>query len=94
MTKCCKSWKVSCGRDESYRSPDDRGIANLWTQYINETMAICVLTHPQRRDLALKYTILMADIGRYAEDGAQLLIKHGWLEQPPLASDRNELAEK
>jgi spore coat protein CotF len=52
------------------------------------------LSVSQRRDLALQYTILMADIGRYAEDGAQLLIKNGWLEQPPLASDRNELAEK
>lgn len=48
----------------------------------------------QRRDLALDYTRLMADVGLYAEDGAQLLIKHGWLEQPPLAADRENLAKK
>lgn len=50
------------------------------------------LSVSQRRDIALKYTYLMADIGRYAEDGAQLLIDNGWLEQPPLAEDRDNLA--
>ena len=48
----------------------------------------------QRRDLALVYTRLMAEVGLYAEDGAELLIKHGWLEQPPLADDREDLAKK
>ncbi len=48
----------------------------------------------QRRDLALKYTLLMADIGRYAEDGAELLIDNGWLEQPPLAEDRRKLSNE
>ncbi|WP_077211947.1 DUF3231 family protein [Bacillus dakarensis] len=47
----------------------------------------------QRRDLALKYTSMMAEVGLYVEDGAQLLIKHGWLEQPPLADDRENLAK-
>jgi hypothetical protein len=52
------------------------------------------LSVSQRRDLALKYTLLMADIGRYAEDGAELLIENGWLEQPPLAEDRRKLSNK
>jgi spore coat protein CotF len=52
------------------------------------------LSVSQRRDLALKYTFLMADIGRYAEDGAELLIENGWLEQPPLAEDRRKLSNK
>jgi Protein of unknown function (DUF3231) len=52
------------------------------------------LSVSQRRDIALEYTRLMAEVGVYAEDGAQLLIKHGWLEQPPLASDRENLAAK
>ncbi|MFE8695934.1 DUF3231 family protein [Cytobacillus sp. FJAT-53684] len=46
----------------------------------------------QRRDLALEYTRLMAEVGLYAEDGSQLLIKYGWLEQPPLADDWEKLA--
>jgi spore coat protein CotF len=52
------------------------------------------LSVSQRRDIALKYTLLMADIGRYAEDGAQLLIENGWMEQPPLAEDRDHLANQ
>lgn len=48
----------------------------------------------QRRDLAFEYTRLMAELGLYAEDGAELLIKYGWLEQPPLAEDRESLASK
>jgi len=52
------------------------------------------LSVSQRRDLALKYALLMADIGRYAEDGAELLIENGWLEQPPLAEDRRKLSNK
>jgi hypothetical protein len=52
------------------------------------------LSISQRRDLAVDYTKFMAEVGMYAEDGAQLLIKNGWLEQPPLADDRDNLADK
>ncbi|SET56987.1 Protein of unknown function [Oceanobacillus limi] len=44
-----------------------------------------------RRDLAGKYTALTAELARFAEDGANLMINKGWLEQPPLASDRRHL---
>ncbi|MGX6444436.1 DUF3231 family protein [Neobacillus sp. K501] len=47
----------------------------------------------QRRDLAVEYTALMAEVGLYAEDGAQLLIKYGWLEQPPTAANREKLGK-
>ncbi|WP_088103931.1 DUF3231 family protein [Halalkalibacter urbisdiaboli] len=47
-----------------------------------------------RRDLAFEYTRLAAEVGLYAEDGAELLIKYGWMEQPPLADDRENLANK
>lgn len=46
----------------------------------------------QRRDLAMEYAKLMGEVSLYAEDGAELLIKYGWLEQPPLAVDREKLA--
>jgi hypothetical protein len=52
------------------------------------------LSVSQRRDLAGEYASFMAEIGLYVEDGAQLLIKYGWLEQPPLATDRNKLAKE
>ncbi|ETI69080.1 DUF3231 family protein [Neobacillus vireti] len=44
-----------------------------------------------RRDLGLKYASLIPEISLYAEDGAKIMIKHGWLEEPPLADDRDQL---
>lgn len=52
------------------------------------------LSVSQRRDLALEYSRFIAETGLYVEDGAQLLIKNGWLEQPPLSDDRKNLAKK
>ncbi|MDR3564052.1 MAG: DUF3231 family protein [Negativicutes bacterium] len=45
-----------------------------------------------RVDVATDYMRLMGEIAAFGEDGAQLMIKHGWLEQPPQAADRKELA--
>jgi hypothetical protein len=45
-----------------------------------------------RRDLSVHYVRLTAEISAYAEDGANIMIENGWLEQPPLASDREALA--
>jgi hypothetical protein len=47
----------------------------------------------QRRDLGAQYEFLILDITRYAEDGANLLIEHGWLEQPPMFANREELSK-
>jgi hypothetical protein len=44
-----------------------------------------------RRDLGLKYASLVPEISLYAEDGANIMIKHGWLEEPPQADDRDHL---
>ncbi len=46
-----------------------------------------------RRDLGVQYTRLIAEITKYAEDGVQSLIKNGWMEQPPMAADRRDLAK-
>jgi Protein of unknown function (DUF3231) len=47
----------------------------------------------QRRDLAAKYEFLILDITRYAEDGVNILIDNGWLEQPPTFDDRDKLSK-
>jgi hypothetical protein len=52
-----------------------------------------VSTSP-RRDLGTMYTRLMAEITKYSEDGANIMIDSGWLEQPPTAADRDELAKR
>lgn len=33
-----------------------------------------------------------AEIAKYAEDGANMMINNGWLEEPPLSEDRDKLA--
>ncbi|WP_338449903.1 DUF3231 family protein [Niallia oryzisoli] len=44
-----------------------------------------------RRDLGMRYASLLPEIALYAEDGANIMIKHGWLEEPPKADDRDKL---
>ncbi|MBM7691672.1 hypothetical protein JOC77_001079 [Peribacillus deserti] len=37
----------------------------------------------QRHDLPAKLAVFMKDIYEYAHEGATLMIRHGWLEEPP-----------
>ncbi|ANS76874.1 hypothetical protein AWM70_21705 [Paenibacillus yonginensis] len=46
-----------------------------------------------RKDIAAAYIRLAAEIAAYAEDGAVMMIKHGYLEEPPEAPDREALAQ-
>ncbi|WP_163527405.1 DUF3231 family protein [Halobacillus ihumii] len=46
-----------------------------------------------RRDLGLAYTRLMADTALYAEDGSNIMIDNGWMEQPPGSVDRDKLVK-
>ncbi|KAA9021115.1 DUF3231 family protein [Niallia endozanthoxylica] len=43
-----------------------------------------------RRDLGLKYLSLIPEVALYVEDGANIMIKHGWMEEPPQAFDRDK----
>jgi len=52
------------------------------------------LSVTQRRDVAVQYSRLIAEMGIFAEDGVNLLIEYGWLEQPPGAIDREKLLER
>lgn len=44
-----------------------------------------------RRDIGGMYARLLLDISLYVEDGANILIDQGWMEQVPQAADRNKL---
>ncbi|MBM7552093.1 DUF3231 family protein [Thalassobacillus pellis] len=44
-----------------------------------------------RRDLGAMYGKFLGDLGAYVEDGANIMIDHGWMEQPPQAVDRDSL---
>lgn len=47
-----------------------------------------------RRDLGLMYARLMAEIALFAEDGANIMIDKNWMEQPPIAPNRDKLIKK
>src|SRR5699024_11111354 len=47
-----------------------------------------------RHDLGVTYTRLIAEIAKYSNEGANILIKNGWMEQPPIAADRKNLAKR
>ncbi len=44
-----------------------------------------------RRDVGARYASLIPEIALYAEDCANLMIKYGWLEEPPQSDDRDGL---
>ena len=44
-----------------------------------------------RRDLSVMFAKFIVETGFYLEDGLKLSIDKNWLEQPPLASDRDKL---
>jgi hypothetical protein len=44
-----------------------------------------------RRDIQSHYSRLIAEIGKYAEDGANIMIDNGWMEKPPQSPDRQKI---
>lgn len=46
-----------------------------------------------RSDLATLYSKVAVEAAAYAKDGADLMIKNGWMEQPPTAPDRDALTK-
>lgn len=51
------------------------------------------LSVTSRADIAEKYIVMISELVRFAEDGANLMIENGWLEEPPKASDRRALSK-
>lgn len=50
-----------------------------------------MMSECMRKDLLTNYVGIMAEIGLYLEDGANLLIDNSWMEEPPKAVDHMEL---
>ncbi|MEW9674394.1 DUF3231 family protein [Ammoniphilus sp. 3BR4] len=55
--------------------------------FYGAAIAVCM-----RRDLATQYVRMTSEMEQYGEDGANILINNGWMEQPPTADDRVSLA--
>ncbi|MBB5174015.1 DUF3231 family protein [Texcoconibacillus texcoconensis] len=47
-----------------------------------------------RHGLGVHYTRLSAEIAHYAEDGANIMIDNGWLEEPPKSANRSEISKE
>ncbi|WP_462409845.1 DUF3231 family protein [Neobacillus sp. Marseille-QA0830] len=47
-----------------------------------------------RRDVGLLYFKSIADVTLFVEDGANIMIENGWMEEPPHAVDRDHLSAK
>ncbi|QKY68723.1 DUF3231 family protein [Lentibacillus sp. CBA3610] len=43
-----------------------------------------------RKDIGIKYGLLLAAVTLFAEDGENLMIDNGWLEEPPQAPDHTK----
>ncbi len=50
------------------------------------------LSQVMRHDISLKFAAISASIGKYANDGMNLMIENGWLEEPPTSADRQKLS--
>lgn len=46
-----------------------------------------------RNDLPAKMSLLAKDIFTFAQEGGKILIKNGWMEEPPQMEDRNQLTQ-
>jgi hypothetical protein len=62
-------------------------LVNAAVGFYGAGMAVCM-----RRDLAVQYQRIISETQVYAEDGGNIMINNGWMEQPPKADDRKELA--
>ncbi|MCL6574188.1 MAG: DUF3231 family protein [Bacillus sp. (in: Bacteria)] len=47
-----------------------------------------------RNDLVAKMTVFSKDTFEYAHEGAKLMIKNGWMEEPPQMEERKTIIEK
>jgi Protein of unknown function (DUF3231) len=46
-----------------------------------------------RSDLPIKMAIFGKDISDFAKEGGKIMIKNGWMEEPPQIEDRNQLTK-
>lgn len=50
-------------------------------------------TYSMRSDLQAKLGFISKDIFQFSKEGAELMIKHKWMEEPPQMEDRNQLTK-
>ncbi|WP_096152954.1 MULTISPECIES: DUF3231 family protein [Bacillus] len=89
------SWGSDLTESTSYTFSD-----KLMMYYTSGLMALSIgyygtaIAQSLRMDIAIMYNRLILEVQKISENGAYLLIKNKWLEQPPMAPDRKGLAYK
>jgi len=73
----------------------DRLMLHLITLFISYSIGRygMSITNTPRHDISFQYTRLIVEIMNYSDDGADILIDNAWLEQPPIAANRKDLAK-
>jgi hypothetical protein len=51
-----------------------------------------VFAGSSRHDVAVNYARLTTEFGLFGDDGSNIMIENKWMEQPPQADNRKELA--
>ncbi|WP_252120809.1 DUF3231 family protein [Halalkalibacter sp. APA_J-10(15)] len=86
------SWAAEITNSTTYTFSD-----KLMMFYTSTLIALSVgyygtgISQSPRVDLGVMYNRLSLEIQLYSEDGANIMIKNKWLEQPPMALNREEL---
>jgi hypothetical protein len=63
-------------------------LSSVKLRLFGNSLSLC-----NRHDVIAVISRLMLETANYVEDGSNILIDHGWLEQMPLAANRSELAK-
>lgn len=88
------SWDHEVTSSTAYTFSD-----KLMMNYTTSLIALSIgyygtaISQSPRMDLGVMYNRLSAEIQKLIEDGANIMIKNNWLEQPPMAPNRNDLAK-
>jgi hypothetical protein len=56
--------------------------------------AVYMINNSLRHDIKVKFMTVVPAAGNYAEDGINILIENGWLEEPPRTVDRRKLVNE
>src|SRR5699024_7182505 len=73
----------------------DKLMMNLVATLISSGMGQygTAVSRSPRHDVGATYTRLVAKVANYATNEANLVSENGWMEQPPIAADRKNLAK-
>ena len=88
------SWDTNV-RDSTISAFSDKLMMFIVTLVINAGIGNygIAASASMRLDVAANYYRMAAETGRLAKSGADIMVKNGWLEEPPQSPDRKKLVQ-